>query len=167
MATQQNLKVLSQNIEQLKAMQEELDQDIARAAIACVKAGDATLMQQLVGSVSHDHEFSPLLLQLALEMRSATANTVAVVDDAVSKREMVSRIVNDAAVAYTDTLEIEALELSAFLRITLQFVPAASLPDLAGAVLKHILSQQAEGIIGAVPESDLERLDRIQAGKSV
>ncbi len=166
MATQQNLEVLSQNIEQFKAMKEALDQDIARAAIACVKAGDTTLMQQLVGSVSHDHEFSPLLLQLALEMRSAAAD----VDDIALKRDALSRIVNDTAVAYTDTVENEATQLMVFLGIALQFVSAESMQDLSGAFLKYIQSQQADGLIGTVPECDLEvleNLDRIKGGKTV
>lgn len=161
MATQKTLEALSQNIEKFKAMKDGLDQDIARAAMACVKAEDATLMQQLVGSVSKDHEFSPLLLQLALEMRTAAADTVAVVDEVASKRETISQIVNGAAIGYTDTLDVEAQELSTFLRIALQFVPEESLPGLAGAMHKHILSQQVNGVIGVMPESQLAMLERI------
>jgi len=167
MATQANLAVLTKSLDQFKTMKEALDQDIARAAMACVKAEDVTLMQQLVGTVSKDHEFSPLLLQLALEMRSAAADTVVIADDVGSKRETISQIVNDAAAGYTDTLDIEALVLSAFLKITMQFVPEELLPGLAGAVHKYILSEQMKGVIGDVPELNLAMLERIEKGEGV
>lgn len=161
MRTQQTLEALSQNVEQFKVMKETLDHDIARAAMACVKAEDATLMQQLVGSVPPGHEFSPMLIQLALEMRSAKAEAPKAGADADEYRDEIARIAHDITEAHTETIEIESSIRESLFNIALRFVPADSLPSLAGEIIDMINAQQKDGVIGHLPAFQMFGLLRI------
>ena len=162
MATQHTLEKLSQNVEQLNALKEALDQDIAHAAMACVKAGDPVLMQQLVGSVPNGHEFAPLLIQIALEMRAAKTETMQFDVNAINNRETINRIVYEVTESLTESIENEsALRLGLF-EVALGFVPAHVLPGLAGAVLDYMKGQLEAGSLESMPQAEIEELEHIR-----
>ena len=71
MYSNQAIDAVSTNAQVFMQMSAELDRDIANAAAACVKAGDPVLMQQLVDSVPEGHEFTPMLKQLAENLKAA------------------------------------------------------------------------------------------------
>jgi len=153
---------LSHNLSQFKAMKAELDRDIARTVIACTQAGDAKLMGELVGSVSNDHEFSPLLIQLALEM--ASGHSVADEVGNLTAREDIYRTAVDVAEAYTNEIDHEALMFKSFFGIALAFVPQESLTGMAGEMLKLIREEKANGLTN-VPSSTLDALVNAADGK--
>lgn len=157
------IEALTQNIDQFKMMKESLDQDIARAAMACVKAGDATLMQQLVGSVPQGHEFSPMLIQLALEMRSTTTEAKPVNVDVAAVYKDIACLVRDVTEGHTNKLYLASRERLALFEVALELLPAESLPRLAEAIEGHLKNQQEDGVYGHVPAAYVEKLRSIQA----
>jgi len=160
--TQQALNNVAATTEQLKVMKETLDQDIARTAIACAQAEDAGLMQQLVGSVSKDHEFSPLLLQMALEMQSAKQARQATDVSSLDHRLGLMDIARDMAEARTETLDTETMVWQNLFNTAIALVPTSALAELAEEIEKQLQSQHEDGLFTELPGHVIEQLRAIQ-----
>ena len=159
---QQTINKVSVATEQLKVMKETLDQDIARAAIACVNAEDATLMQQLVDEVPQAHEFAPMLQQLVLEMQTAKQKEQANDQASLDHRLTLMTLAKTMAEAYTDTLDTETLVWESLFNTAIAHVPNSALAELAEGVEKQLNSHLADGWLTELPLQVSEQLKSMQ-----
>lgn len=159
---QQTINKVSVATEQLKVMKETLNQDIARAAIACVNAEDATLMQQLVDEVSQAHEFAPMLQQLVLEMQNAKQQEKATDHASLDHRLALMSLSQTMAEAYTETLDTEALVWQSLFNTAIAHVPTSAIAELAEGIEKQLNSHLADGWVTELPEQVTEQLQVMQ-----
>jgi hypothetical protein len=145
---------------QLREMQEQINIDVARAALACAQAGDADLMGQLVYALSPEHDFIPCLtaMQIQLEVRGGNEGGIS---KAERYRDVLATVVKDHTSALTDNLEVESDERMSFFEMVLRHVPSSSLGDLAGEMLEHFQQREVECIYSRLSGEDMDCLKAI------